>query len=142
VSGDGVGWLRWSGKSTTPREASLRWVGAPGPTEEERGRLVRSGDGEPIVETGAEAATSLLVDSEASGADKMQGRRGPFVPARPKDGRDNKDGSTRVWGNGTARCCAEVEHARALQTTAMVPTVAASFEGYAKRTLSVCRCLG
>jgi hypothetical protein len=35
-----------------PREASPRWVGAPGPAEEERGRLVRSDDGEPIVETG------------------------------------------------------------------------------------------
>jgi hypothetical protein len=42
------------GKSTTPRKAALRWVGAPRPTEEERGRLVRSGNGEPVVETGVD----------------------------------------------------------------------------------------
>jgi hypothetical protein len=65
------------GKSTTPRKAAPRCVGASGPTEEERGRLVRSGDSEPVVETGAEAATSLLMDSEASGTDKMH-REGPF----------------------------------------------------------------
>jgi hypothetical protein len=51
VCGGGVGWLRWSGKSTTPWEASLRWVGAPEPAKEERGRLVWSGDGEPVAET-------------------------------------------------------------------------------------------
>jgi hypothetical protein len=37
VRGGSVGWLWWSGKSTTPREASPRWVGAPGPAEEEGG---------------------------------------------------------------------------------------------------------
>jgi hypothetical protein len=52
-------------------------VGAPGPTEEERGRLVRSGDGEATVETGAEAAASSPADSEARGADTMHGG-GPF----------------------------------------------------------------
>jgi hypothetical protein len=51
--------------------------GAPGPAEEERGRLVRSGDGEPVVETGAEAVTSLPADIEASGMDKMH-VEGPF----------------------------------------------------------------
>jgi hypothetical protein len=80
VRDGGVGWLRWLGKSTTPREASPRWVGASGPVEEERGRLVGSGNGESIAETGAEAVASLPADSEASGADKMQGRRGLFVP--------------------------------------------------------------
>jgi hypothetical protein len=65
------------GKSTTARKAALRWVGAQGPTEEERWRLVRSCNSEPVMETGAEAATSLLVDSEASGVDKMHGE-GPF----------------------------------------------------------------
>jgi hypothetical protein len=54
-----------------PRKVALRWVGAPGPTEEERGRLVRSGDGEPVAETGSEAAASLPADDEASGTDKM-----------------------------------------------------------------------
>jgi hypothetical protein len=54
-----------------PQKAAPRWVGAPGPTEEERERLVRSGNGEPVVETGAEAAASLLTDDEASGMDKM-----------------------------------------------------------------------
>jgi hypothetical protein len=80
MCGGGVGWLQWLGKSTTPQEASLRWVGASGPAEEERGRLVRSGNGELVAETGAEAAASLPADSEASGADKMQGRRSPFAP--------------------------------------------------------------
>jgi hypothetical protein len=55
--------------------------GCSGPAEEERGRLVRSGNGEPVAEIGVEAVASLPVNSEASGADKMQGRRGPFVPA-------------------------------------------------------------
>jgi hypothetical protein len=40
------------GKSTTPQKAALRRVAALGPSEEERGRLVRSGDGEPVAETG------------------------------------------------------------------------------------------
>jgi hypothetical protein len=110
----GVGWLRWSGKSTMPREASLRWVGASGPAEEERGRLVRSGNGEPVAETGAEAAASLPVDSEASSADKMQGRSSPFVPTRPEDGWDSKDGIMRARGDEIARRCAEAEHALAL----------------------------
>jgi hypothetical protein len=61
------------GKSSTPRKAALRWVGSPGLAEEERGRSVRSHDGEPIVETGAEAAASLPTDDEASGVDKMHG---------------------------------------------------------------------
>jgi hypothetical protein len=65
------------GKSTMPRKAAPRWVGALGPAEEERGRLVRSGDGEPVAETGVEAAASLPADDEASGVDKMQGE-GPF----------------------------------------------------------------
>jgi hypothetical protein len=65
------------GKSTTPRKAALRWVGALRHAKEERGRLVRSGDGELVAKTGAEAAASLLVNGEASGADKMHGE-GPF----------------------------------------------------------------
>jgi hypothetical protein len=65
------------GKSTMPQKAATRRVGAPGPAEEERGRLVMSGDGEPVTETGVEAATSLPADGEACGADKMHGE-GPF----------------------------------------------------------------
>jgi hypothetical protein len=61
------------GKSTMPQKAAPRWVGAPVPVEEERGRLVRSGNGEPVIETGAEATTSLPADGEASGANKMHG---------------------------------------------------------------------
>jgi hypothetical protein len=60
-----------------PRKAAPMWVGALGPTEEERGRIVRSDDSELIVEIGAEAAASLPADDEASGADKMH-REGPF----------------------------------------------------------------
>jgi hypothetical protein len=96
-----------------PQEASPRWVGAPGPAEEETRRLVRSGDGEPVAKTGAKAAASLPVDSEASDANKMQGR-GPFVPRWLEDRHESKDGSTRACGNGTARRCVEAEHARAL----------------------------
>jgi hypothetical protein len=73
VCGGGVGWLWWSGNSATPRGASPKWVGAPGLVEEERGRLVRSGNGEPVVEIGAEAVAPLPVDGEARGADKMHG---------------------------------------------------------------------
>jgi hypothetical protein len=65
------------GMSTMPRKAALRWVGAPGPAEEEMGRLVRSGDGEPVAEIGAKVAASLPADGEASGMDKMHGE-GPF----------------------------------------------------------------
>jgi hypothetical protein len=65
------------GKSTTPRKAALRWVGALGPTEEERGRLVRSGDGGTVMETRAEEAASLPVEHEASGVNKMHGE-GPY----------------------------------------------------------------
>jgi hypothetical protein len=42
-----------------------------------KGRLVRSGDGEPVTKIGAEVAASLLADSEASGTDKMH-REGSF----------------------------------------------------------------
>jgi hypothetical protein len=77
VRGGGVGRLRWSGKSATPRRASSKWVGALGPAEEERGRLVRSGDGELVTEIGAEAVASLPADGEAKDADKMHGE-GPF----------------------------------------------------------------
>jgi hypothetical protein len=48
VRDSGAGRLRWLGKSATPRGASPKWVGAPRPIEKERGRLVRSGDGEPV----------------------------------------------------------------------------------------------
>jgi hypothetical protein len=59
MRGDGAGRLRWLGKPSMLQEAFPRWVGAPGPAEEERWRLVSSGDG------------------EASGADKMH-REDPF----------------------------------------------------------------
>jgi hypothetical protein len=52
VRSGGVERLWWSGRSTTPQGASPKQVGAPGPAEEERGRLVRSGDGESIMKTG------------------------------------------------------------------------------------------
>jgi hypothetical protein len=65
------------GKLTTPWKDALRWVGAPGPVEEEGGRLVRFGNSEPIAEIGVEAAASLPADGEASGMDKMHGE-GPF----------------------------------------------------------------
>jgi hypothetical protein len=44
--------------------------------------------------------------------------------------------------DGTARRCAEVEHARMLQTAVRVPAAMASREGYAERTLSVRHCPG
>jgi hypothetical protein len=100
-------------------------------------RLVRSGDGEPVAKTGVEAMASLAADSEASGVDKMQGSKGPFIPVWPEDGWDSKDGSTGARGNGTARCCVEAEHALALQTAARVPVALGSREGYTKRTMSV-----
>jgi hypothetical protein len=40
MCGGGAGRLLWSRKSATPQEASLRWVGAPGPAHED-GRHVR-----------------------------------------------------------------------------------------------------
>jgi hypothetical protein len=85
-----------------PQEASPWWVGAPGLAEGERGRLVRSSDGEPVAKMGVAAVASKPADSEASGTDKMQGRRGPFVTARPEDRWDSKDGSTHARGSGTA----------------------------------------
>jgi hypothetical protein len=73
------------GKSTTPQKAALMWVGAPRPAEEERGRLVRSFDSEPVAVTGAKAVASLPVDGEASGADKMHGK-GPLYSCVGKGG--------------------------------------------------------
>jgi hypothetical protein len=85
VRGGGVGWLRWSGKSATPRRASSKWVGALGPAEEERGRLVRSGDGEPVAETGAEAAASLPVDGEAKARTRCTGGSSFIVASTGND---------------------------------------------------------
>jgi hypothetical protein len=89
---DGSGGL---GKSTTPQKSSPRWVGAPGPAEEETGRLVRSDDGEPITETGVEAVGSLPADSGASGVDKMHGG-GPFYSC-VGGGVDEMDGLAQHW---------------------------------------------
>jgi hypothetical protein len=94
----GGGWLRWTGKSTTPWEASLRCVGAPGPTEEERGKLVRSGDSEPVAETGAEAVASLLTD------------RKPVARTLCKEGGVHmypRDRRTDVIARMEARACGE-----------------------------------
>jgi hypothetical protein len=85
VRGGGVGRLRWSGKSATPRRASSKWVGALGPAEEERGRLVRSGDGEPVAETGAEAAASLPVDGEAKARTRCTGGSSFIVASTGND---------------------------------------------------------
>jgi hypothetical protein len=105
--------LRWSGKSATPREASPRWVGAPGLAEELRGRPVRFGDSELIAEIEAETTASVPEDSEAGGTNKTQGGGGPFVPTWLENGRDITDGSTCTRGKGTTRCCTEAEHAHA-----------------------------
>jgi hypothetical protein len=56
VRGSGAGRLRSLGKSATPRGASPKWVGAPRPTEKERGKLVRSGDGESVPKIVAKVA--------------------------------------------------------------------------------------
>jgi hypothetical protein len=49
---------------------------------------------------------------------------------------------SHAQGNEIARRRAEAEHTRVLQTTARVPAIATSREGYAERTLSVRRCPG
>jgi hypothetical protein len=82
-------WLLWSWKSATPREASPRWVGAPGPTEEERGRLVRYGNGELVIKMEVEMAVSVPADNEAGGVNKTHGGGGPFLPMRLEDRRDS-----------------------------------------------------
>jgi hypothetical protein len=48
-------------------------VGTPGPTGEERGKPVRSGNDEPVVETGAGAVAPLLTDRKPVGKGNMQG---------------------------------------------------------------------
>jgi hypothetical protein len=73
VCGGDAGRLWWSEKLAMPRGASPKWVGAPGPTEEERERLVRSGGSEPIAKTGPEAVAPLPTDGEYRGVDKMHG---------------------------------------------------------------------
>jgi hypothetical protein len=70
---------------TTLQKTSPRWVGAPGPTGEERGKPVRSDDGEPVAETGEGAAASLPMDRRQDGAGNMQGGA-PFIHARMKRG--------------------------------------------------------
>jgi hypothetical protein len=111
-----------------------------GPAEEERGRPVRSDDGELVVEIEAETTAFVPADSEAGGTNKTQGGGGPFVPVWLEDGWDITDGSMHERGKGTAWCGAEAEHARAVQTAVRAP--AASHEGYAERRLSVHRCPG
>jgi hypothetical protein len=69
VSGGSGGW----GMPTMPREASPGWLGAPGPAGEERGKPIKSGDGEPIAKTGEGAAASLPADRRQDGVDNMQG---------------------------------------------------------------------
>jgi hypothetical protein len=130
-------WLRWLGKLAMPWEASLRWVDAPEPTEEERGSPVRSGDGELVMKIEAKMTASVPADSEAGGVNKTQGGGGIFVPMRLEDRWDITDGSTRRWGKGTARCGAKAEHARIVQTAARVPVVAASIMVYAEQGLSM-----
>jgi hypothetical protein len=103
-------------------------VGALGHAEEERGRPVRSGDGELVTEIQAEAAASVPADSEAGGVNKTQGGGGPFVLTWLEDGRDITDGSTRTGGKGQLS---------AVQTAARAPATAALREGYAERRLSV-----
>jgi hypothetical protein len=85
------GWLLGQGKSTMPQEASLRWVGAPGSAREERGKPVRSGDGEPVAEIVAGAVTSLPTDRKPGGLDNMQGGA-PFIHLRMERG----DGTARA----------------------------------------------
>jgi hypothetical protein len=51
-------------------------------------------------------------------------------------------GSTRVWGEGTARRGAEAEHACTTQMAVRVPATAALREGYAEWSLSVRHCPG
>jgi hypothetical protein len=68
--------------------------------------------------------------------------RGSFYRGKHRDRRDITDGRTRAWGKGTARRCAEAEHAHTVRTAARAPTAAASREGYAEWSLSIRRCLG
>jgi hypothetical protein len=135
----GARWLLWSRKLATPREASPRWVGAPGPTEEERGRPVRSADGELVTKIEVEMAVSVPADNEAGGVNKTHGGGGPFLPMRLEDRRDIMDGSMHARGRGTARCGVEVEHTCTVQTTARTPVQVASHEGYTERSLSIHR---
>jgi hypothetical protein len=46
VHGGGAGWLRWSGKSAMPQEASPRWVDALGPAHEDGRHMRRLGTDE------------------------------------------------------------------------------------------------
>jgi hypothetical protein len=72
VRDGGAGRLRWSGKSATPREASSRWVGAPGPAHKDGRRL----DIDGAAETEARHDRGSLAEGgSGGGADKMN-RRG------------------------------------------------------------------
>jgi hypothetical protein len=130
VRGGSVGWLRWTGKSTTPWDASPRWVGALGPGGEERGRPVRFGDGESIVETGAEALASLPMD------------RKPVARTKSKEGGVLM--YPHYWRmDGTARmaACARGELSSSVQWQGGACTCAADRRGLAWRLRRVALCL-
>jgi hypothetical protein len=72
-----AGWLWWSGEVDHTSESCFEVGGCSRTCQGRKGRLVRSGDGEPVVEIGAEAVSSLPTGGEAIGTDKMHWE-GPF----------------------------------------------------------------
>jgi hypothetical protein len=74
VCGDGAGRLLWSRKSATPQEASLRWVGAPGPAHEDGRHVRRLGiDGAAEIEARHDRG-GLLEGGSGGGAEKRNRR--------------------------------------------------------------------
>jgi hypothetical protein len=74
VRSGSAGRLRWLGKSTTPQEASSRWVGAPGSAHDD-GRRVRWLGTNGVAGTDLTSGRGgLLERGSGGGADKMNGR--------------------------------------------------------------------
>jgi hypothetical protein len=86
MRGGGAEQLRWSGKLAMPRGASPKWVGAPGLVEEERGWLVRSGDGESVTKTGVEAGHPYQWTVKPEAGTKCTGGSSLIVVSTGTDG--------------------------------------------------------
>jgi hypothetical protein len=74
VRDGGAGWLRWTGNADHASGSFSKVVGCSWTCRGRKGKkLVRSGDGESVMEIGEGAVTSLPTDRRQDGVDNMQG---------------------------------------------------------------------
>jgi hypothetical protein len=121
------GRLRWWGKSATPWEASLRWVGAPGPTHEDERRVRRLGTDGAVETEVRHDRGGLPEGGSGGGADKRMG--GVFFYCRTLRGGNAglcKEGEREVTARRSGRATRVHMHA-AIRSSDV--TVAAALRG-------------